>query len=283
MFIQLESLRGSMQSMKLFNNSLITKSMFFILSKLFYYFLLNPIFWILGLIAYSRYTKNVKRQKRVIWSVFILIAISTNPWLTNTLVDWWEPDLKPMSDITTPYEVGIVLGGFSEKGMISDRLRFGNHPNRMTQAIELYQVGKIKKILVTGCTGDIFDDGYCEATVIKTYLIRLGIPSIDILTEDKAMNTRQNALYTKEVLLARDSVLQNSSYLLLTSAFHLPRSIACFKKVGLDIDAFPLDSIHLKSHSFIDNIIPQLDAMKIWVTIIKEWFGLLSYKMAGYV
>ncbi len=202
--------------------------MFFILSKLFYYFLLNPVFWILGLIGYSRYTKNPKRQKRAIWTVFVLVAISTNPGLTNLLVDWWEPDLKPMSEIIQPYEIGIVLGGFSEKGQLSDRLRFGNHPNRMTQAIELYKVGKIKKILVTGCTGSVFADGYCEAEAAKKYLMRLGVPASDILTEDKATNTRQNALYTKDVLLAKDSTLQNSKYLLLTSAFHLPRSIACF-------------------------------------------------------
>ena len=69
----------------------------------------------------------------------------------------------------------------------------------------------------------------------------------------------------------------------MTSAFHMPRSMGCFKKAGLKVDAYPVDFYTDGNEAgFQSFLIPSLDAIGKWTVLIHEVFGYWVYKIMGY-
>ena len=82
--------------------------------------------------------------------------------------------------------------------------------------------------------------------------------------------------------LLKDSVETRS--LLITSAFHMRRSKACFKKAGLPVDLFSTDFYsHPRYYTPDTLLVPQAEAITIWQKLFKEWTGMVAYKAAGYI
>lgn len=199
----------------------------------------------------------------------------------------WEERTIKVKEIQQPYDVGILLGGYSKSTnrLLNDNrllsLSFG--ANRLTQAIELYKLGKIKKFLLTGGNGDILQKGIAEATNAKQFLIRLGVSSVDILTEKKSRNTHENALFSKEILQA-ETQNKAARLLLITSAFHMYRAEKCFKKVGLMTTPFSVDFHARNSFVFqFSDLVPSPKAIEDWQLLIKELVGTVVYRLRGYI
>jgi len=110
--------------------------------------------------------------------------------------------------------VGVVFGGIS---MI---------PNRVEQAISLYETGQIERILVSGGIGYFNTDRKNpEADKLHDYLLNRGIPKSDILVENKSRNTNENIKFFLE-LLKKEYNLKNTKLALISSDFHIRRCIA---------------------------------------------------------
>jgi uncharacterized SAM-binding protein YcdF (DUF218 family) len=104
----------------------------------------------------------------------------------------------------------------------------------------------------------------------------------DILLENKAKNTMGNARYTRKILEANG--LTGSRLLLVTSAFHIPRAMMCFRKAGLKVQPYPCAYLPTYTDTFsFENIIPDESAFGLWYFLFKEWFGIAIYKLVGYV
>jgi uncharacterized SAM-binding protein YcdF (DUF218 family) len=116
--------------------------------------------------------------------------------------------------------------------------------------------------------------------MIKNYLTGIDIPAKDIITEKKSRNTHENAYYTAKLL-------QNYKYtkpLLITSAIHIKRAEACFKKTGLNCDTFPVDYYSGDmQYNLFDFFIPSVQALFYWNLYIHEIIGIISYKISGYI
>lgn len=199
----------------------------------------------------------------------------------------WEERTIKVKEIQQPYDIGIVLGGYSKstKRLLNNNrlLSLNSSANRLTQAIELYKLGKIKKILLSGGNGDVLHKGIAEATNTKQFLIRLGVPAIDILTEEKSRNTRENALFSKETLQT-GTQNKDARLLLITSAFHMYRAEKCFKKVGLTTTPFSVDFHARRSFIFQpSNLVPSPRALEDWQLLIKEVVGTVVYWLRGYL
>ena len=199
----------------------------------------------------------------------------------------WEKRTITVDEIQQPYDIGIVLGGYSKstKQLLDDShllsLSFG--ANRLTQAIELYKLGKIKKFLLTGGNGDILNKGVAESTNTKQFLIRLGVPAADIFIETKSRNTHENALFSKETIQTEIKE-KDLKLLLITSAFHISRSEKCFKKIGLTTTPFSVD-FHARN-SFVfqpSDLVPSPKAIEDWQLLIKELVGTGVYWLRGYI
>ena len=251
----------------------------YILSKSIY-FLINPIVWITVLFGLAFFRKKDQR-KYLKWGFFTFLFFSLAPIFQ--LFAWaWEAPLTDIRTMEKEYDIGIVLGGFS-KGTVQpfDRLHFTASATRVTTAIELYQTGKIKKILVTGGSFILKEGQLPEGERTRLFLEKTGIPSEDIIVESVSLNTRENATLTKEVI---DKNYPNSSCLLITSAFHMKRAKKCFEKVNLNCDTFSTAPFSTKINKAIYYYyFPNGGVLESWQILIKEWVGYVMYKMVGYI
>jgi uncharacterized SAM-binding protein YcdF (DUF218 family) len=101
-----------------------------------------------------------------------------------------------------------------------------------------------------------------------------------VISEIMSRNTIENAIYTKKIL---DSLNINDSILLITSATHMPRSIACFKKYGIKFIPYPVQQLanEERNYSFSSFFIPNSNAINHFQTLLHEWVGIISYKLSG--
>ncbi len=252
--------------------------MFFILSKILF-FIISPTTWIIALLIFSIWTKNKQYQIRAITTLLVIFLIITNTFLTQKLIGAWEYPKKNIKD-TESYEVGILLGGYTlELKEKYDFTTLSKDGNRLIQTVELYHAGKIKKILLSGGNGMI-GSKFEEATSSLELLQKMGIPKSDILVEKQSRNTYENAVFSAKILKEK---YPTNKFLLITSAYHERRAMACFKKQELNCDAFAAD-VKSKTNVAIFNIIaPDSENIALWQITIKEIMGYLAYKVKGYL
>jgi len=255
--------------------------MFFYLSKVLS-FSINPFIWVLVLLSVFVFSKRKKLKKKTLIVGLILLFVFSNNVIFLEFTRLWEEQGTKIENVKQ-YNVGVVLGGIAEYNNDLERLSIRRGGDRIWQAIHLYHVGKIDKILISGDSGYMVDKGLNEAKQLKELMVQEQIPSDDILIETISKNTYQNALESKKVL---DNTPEKESVLLITSALHMKRSIACFRKVGFtDFDYFTTDHFtgESRSYYFDQYIIPNESVLTDWHRLIHEWVGYVTYWVMGYI
>jgi uncharacterized SAM-binding protein YcdF (DUF218 family) len=180
------------------------------------------------------------------------------------------------------YQWAILLTGVTkyDDGMLLDRVFFSRGADRVTHTVQLYKLGKVKKILVSGGTGNLAMRDRKEADEIEEALLLMGVPQEDIVKETNSRNTHESSVEVKKILEGKTSP---DSCLLVTSAYHMRRSAACFAKVGWRVDCFSVDFFSHRRRFTPDTLfIPKIEAIMNWQILIKEWVGMISYRLAGY-
>ncbi len=252
--------------------------MFFLLSKLLV-FIITPLVWILSLLFVSFYSKNeIRKRKCLKWSL-ILALFFTNSFIFDEVARAWEVPATKFSDLKT-YDYGIVLGGMSVNDEEMNRVQFYRGVDRLIQAIDLYKRGYIKKIIFTGGSGRLLHPEMKEGELLKPYILKMGVATEDLLIENESNNTRENAVFTKK-LIDNDSL--KGKFLLITSAFHMRRSLRCFKKVGITADPYSTDRFAGPRKFEFDHLfIPNISSMNDWTGLIHEMIGYFTYRIMGY-
>jgi uncharacterized SAM-binding protein YcdF (DUF218 family) len=253
--------------------------MFFLLSKLLN-FLTTPIIWIAGCFLFGLLTKKPKHKKWFLWSAFVLLLIFTNPFLGNLALKKWETPYKKLSKLDKVYDYGIVLGGIAEWDENYKRLIFKGSTDRLAQAINLYKTGKIKKLLLSGGSGSEAKPEEKEMLFIREYLLQVGIPEDGILVESDSRNTHENAKFVAKMMNGKEG-----SYLLITSAFHMRRAEACFKKEAINVFTWPVDRLSISEDEELNIhnlIVPSAEYILGWTLLLKEIIGYEVYRIMGY-
>jgi uncharacterized SAM-binding protein YcdF (DUF218 family) len=255
--------------------------MFFFLSKTLNY-LTMPLVIICILFLLSWAFKSSKWRSRFFKIAIAMLLLFSNDFLTNEIVMLWELPATPLSEVKKEYAIGIVLTGVTKGNMApDDRVYFQRGADRVTHALQLYRLGKIKKILISGGSGSLQERTHQEADEIADAFKLMGVPATDILIENQSRNTHESAEAVKAML--KDSI-SSSDCLLITSAFHMRRSRACFKKVDWGMDTFTTDFLSHERKFTLDVLFaPRVDALLNWTIISREWVGMIAYKVMGYV
>jgi uncharacterized SAM-binding protein YcdF (DUF218 family) len=255
--------------------------MFFYLSKTIN-FLAMPLVVVCLLWITSRLIRNTKWKKRLAISGLCLLLILSNDFITNEVALLWEPAATPYNQITKKYKLGILLTGVTKGNMQpDDRVYFQRGADRVTHTLQLYKLGIIEKILVSGGSGSITQRQKQEADEIADALKLMGVPEEDILTENQTRNTHESAVAVKALL---QNHYQPTDCLLITSAYHMRRSLACYKKVDWACDTFTCDFLsHERRFTPDVLLVPRADAITIWTTMVREWVGMVAYKISGYI
>ena len=255
--------------------------MFFILSKVLN-FLTNPLVFVLVFFLFSIFLKKPVWKKRCFWIAFSLLIFFSNDFIANEMMRAWEVEPTPYAQIKKNYDWGIVLTGvtYIDK-QPDDRVYFQHGADRVVHTVELYKLGIIKKIMISGGSGRlIITNGSKEADDLFRAMKLMGVPEQDMTLENESRNTYESAVNVKKLL--KDEPV--GEYILITSAFHLRRSAACFRKAELEVDLFSTD-FYSHPRYFTPDVflIPRAEAIMTWQKLFKEWTGIVAYKVAGYI
>lgn len=255
--------------------------MFFILSKTVSY-LTIPIVDISILLILGVVLQNAVWRKRCLISAISLFLFMSNGFIVNEVARRWEPPARPLKSIHKKYEFGIVLTGVTKMNIEPyDRVYFGRGADRFTHTVQLYKAGIIQKIIISGGSGHLMNIRRQEADDLASAFQMVGVPLSDILIENQSKNTYESAQKVKHLF---GDQLHSGNALLITSAYHMKRSLACFVKAGLQVDTFSTDFLS-QSRKFTPDVmvIPSAEALVNWQTLIHEWMGMIAYKLAGYI
>lgn len=241
-----------------------------------------PLTIVMGCLVISRIVKHGWWRRRFLWGGIILLFIFSNEFIANEMMKAWEVETKPY-DSMRKYKVGIVLtGAVMAQIKPDDRVYFSKGADRVVHAVQLYKLGLIRKIVVSGGSGRIVDIKEREADRFKEVMILMGVPDSVIFVENETRNTFESAREVKKIL----QVLHYSSEecLLITSAFHMRRSLACYEKADIGMDTFSTDFYAHQSRYYPDAFfIPKVEALLLWNKLVKEWVGFIAYWLAGYI
>ena len=258
--------------------------MFYFISKILSV-TLSPVIWTFLLLLGCGITNDIKRKKYLFLSSIIVLFIFSNEFITDMTTGKWEYRFENASyrpEKNGPYEYGIVLGGMTWYNTDTQKPQFLRSGDRLFQAVWLLKQHYIKKIVFSGGSGSLTSPDIKEGIHIKKWLNQIGIPDSLLIIEAKSDNTYENAVFTKHIL---DSLGKNNSkILLITSAAHMKRSLACFQKQGFtNITPYPTDYYSSEFRLEIDHcLLPSTDALYANNVFIHEIVGYIIYKLMGY-
>jgi uncharacterized SAM-binding protein YcdF (DUF218 family) len=240
--------------------------------------LLQPLNWILGLLVFAVVTKYENRRKRALLLVLGLLFFFTNPLCMALAYRAWETPEVRMRDLAGPFDYAILLGGYARTPLEPrDRLLLARDANRFTAGVHLYHAGRVPKLILTGGSAAILGPRISESEVVHEFVRVYGVQPEDCLLEGSSRNTYENARNTAQLLANQP----RARCLLVTSAFHMPRAVACFRAQNLDVIPFPTDHRWRAEPIGWHDLVPDPDCIGEWRTLFKEWAGIVAYRLMG--
>ena len=179
------------------------------------------------------------------------------------------------------YDVAIVLTGMVRLDIQRpDYIEFNGHVDRILAGISLVKRGVADKLLITGGSGLLAYPWLSEAKQLRPFARELGLTDEQILTEEHSRNTYENALYSAEII--RQQGFQK--LLLVTSAFHMRRSVGVFHRQGLYPDLYPVDffSPLAAQRIRLSDFFPSAHMLSTTTLMVHELLGVAMYRVQGY-
>ncbi len=251
--------------------------------------LLQPLSWLLLLLVALAFCRAPKWRRRLIGTTLAIAVVFTNPWLHHTVSNAWEPAPLAIADLDPPFDDAVVLGGFTRlHASPPDRLHLNADANRFTQAVELHHLGKVKRLVFVSGGKTSTKPPRAEADLAARTAERFGVPASAIVSLPTSRNTHENAEEYRAFLEESGPVDDGRRLLLVTSAFHARRAAACFRRAGLEVTVFPTDHRSERDHpgrrlSPGNTVLPSPGTLTAWGPLFREWFGLLVYRVRGWI
>jgi uncharacterized SAM-binding protein YcdF (DUF218 family) len=218
----------------------------------------------------------------------IILAIAGNVQVGNRLIASLERQYLPLVE-TPPADAIVILGGGTRNNEpprimpdLSDR------GDRLIYGAKLYLEGAAPKIILSGGRIQWYGGDSSEAESMATILELFGIPRADMILESRSLNTHDNAIFTKEILQTE----QLKKILLVTSAAHMPRSLAIFRRAKIDAIPAPADLMvsdrnliesRYSKQSRIISLIPTSESLDFTTQALKEYIGMFIYRLRGWL
>lgn len=264
--------------------------MFLFLSKL-----LPLLIYPLGLATLLLTVALILLRRRPRWSAagifaaVLLLVVSSNSAVASTVMrslEWRHLPISPLPQA----EAIVVLGG-SIKSQEPPRpwIDVMEQGDRVLHGAMLYLDQKAPLLILSGgriTWGQAQDRS--EADDMAELAVALGVPQTDIVIEPSSLNTHQNAINVKAILDEHN--LQQ--ILLVTSALHMPRALAVFRKLGIVVIPAPTD-FHVTQEAFnsahntwqgaLLELIPETENLHNFTRSLKEYIGIGVYRLRGWL
>jgi uncharacterized SAM-binding protein YcdF (DUF218 family) len=254
--------------------------MFFYLSKIFWFFI-QPLNLAIFLLLAGLLSALVGRRKLFVTGsalAFLVLAFSAWTSLGALMLNPLE-ERFPRPPLPQKVDGIVVLGGGFEGAINLARggYELSSSGDRMVETAILARRFPEAKVVVSGGNGELFLEGEGDATTAPRLLTALGVAADSLILEDKSRNTYENAVFTRQLVTPKPG----ETWLLVTSAFHMPRAKALFDKAGFPTVPWPVDYRTSGKEGiglFRDN---PSDSLQVTTMAVREWIGLLAYWLSG--
>ncbi len=254
----------------------------FIASK-FLSFLTQPLAWaVLLLMAGLLVPKRAPNFSRRLCQAALAVLLLTGWGLPSEILLRHLEDQNPLppAQATLQRYVGVVvLGGALERSRLwEDRpgqVAFTSAAERMTVPLGLLQRNPQLRLLFTGGNGDLNFSALTEADRAKIYFDSMGVPAKRVIYEAASRTTYDNAVLSAKL----DGVDPKQPWLLLTSAYHMPRSLAVFRAAGWNVTPYPVDFRTAKTTSWSAFSLER--GPEKWHLALHEMAGYWAYRLTG--
>ena len=255
--------------------------MFFFLSKTIGIMLLPVNFLIgIGLIgALLLATRFAGAGRRLMLASIVLLAICGFSPLGNWLLYPLESRFPPWNAAQGAPDGIIVLGGSIDPELSAARHQpvIRNWADRITAAVELARQYPKARIVFSGGSGNLVFTGAKEADYASQIFESLGIPETRLTMERLSRNTQENAKFSKALVAPKPG----ERWLLITSAFHMPRSVGLFRKAGFEVEPYPVDW-RVGDRADLYRFFPVAgEGLGFTDLAVREWLGLIAYRATG--
>jgi len=255
--------------------------MFFYLAKILGFFAIPSNLVILiglggALLLPSRFRSSGRRLMAA--SLVVLAIMGLSP-LGNLLILPLEDRFPPWDQTRGAPNGIVVLGGAVSPDVAAQRHSpaLTEAAERMTALVELAQRYPSARILFSGGIGTLSTTA-TEAEAALNFWESLGIERQRVMVEDKSRNTVENAQFSMD--LAKPNPRER--WLLVTSAYHMPRSIGVFRKVGFAVEPYPVDWRTRGPEDALRPFPTLGDGLRRTDTAMREWVGLAVYWLTGH-
>ncbi len=255
--------------------------MFFSLSKILGFFALPSNLMMLMAIAGAALL--LTRRKRLGQGMMAagLLALAVAGWspLGNWLMAPLENRFPAWRGTAAPDGIAgiVILGGAISPEVSQSRgsVALNESAERMTVAADLARRYPAARIVFSGGSGKL-SGGAAEAVFVLPLLESFGIVRERVTLEGRSRNTAENARFTKELVQPK----QGERWLVVTSAYHMPRAIGAFRREGFAVEAYPVDwrtgaGDMASPFAALSAGLARTDAA------VHEWLGLFAYKATG--
>lgn len=254
--------------------------MFFVASKLVDYLLLpSNLLGILGLLSLAALAAGLRRTGALgaTITVALLLLFGWSPAGPLALMILENRFPRPQLDANV---TGIVmLGGAVDTHIAADRgaVALSDAAERVTATAELARRFPQARILLSGGASHLIaHENITESSVARDLLVSMGVPAGRIELQERSRNTCEDATESKPVAQPKPG----DAWLLVTSASHMPRAVACFRAAGFPAIPYPVD---YRTRGLADLRRP-VSSIALGLQDLDlaahEWVGLLAYRIA---
>ncbi len=255
--------------------------MFFVASKVIFFFIqpsnLPFIAFFLGVLLLR---KRPIWSRRLFFAGFAIVVLFGILPGGNILVLPLEERFQTRQAAVPQEKISgiILLGGFEDGPVTVARggLALNEAAERLTETLRLARALPDAKVIFTGGSGALFG-GPDAGAAVQQFFVDAGIAADRIIVEKASRTTYENATLTKVLV----NPTAKDRWLLVTSAYHMPRSVGVFRKVGFDVVPYPVDFRTTGWEGAFrpfDSIAAGLQRTDL---AAKEWIGLVAYWISG--
>lgn len=255
--------------------------MFFIASKLFWA-VAQPVavmalLLVLGLVLVLFGRRRLGLAAIGLSTLLLLVGAFTNlgGMLLQPLENRFPRPAAMPADIAAIVVLGGGFDGEVSGGRHNEELNAGG--DRLVEAMRLARLYPEAKVVVSGGFGSLTPRGETDAVIAPRFFAGLGLPAERLVVEGEARNTAENAALIKPLLGPGDTVL------LVTSGYHMPRSMGLMRKAGIAAIAWPVDYRTPGDMGFGLDAETPADNLMLATTAMREWVGLAAYAWTGQI
>jgi uncharacterized SAM-binding protein YcdF (DUF218 family) len=236
----------------------------------------------------------VRRRPRLQTTLLILALVilyaGSNRWVSYALARSLEWKYLPLNPVPQAEAIVVLGGGTESEQYPRPVVEVNSAGDRILYAARLYQEGKAQFILLSGGNIDwLSGRTMTPAAEMADILKLMDIPDKAIWLQPKSQNTHEDALYSCQILKEKGI----TRVLLVTSAMHMPRSVALFEHQGIEVIPAPVDytvteaglenTLSLEPGTFLVNLMPNTSSLGLTTNALKEMIGFYTYRLRGWL